>query len=176
MNQQKSNIFQSAWIVDDIESAALLWAKNTGIGPFFVSENKEGVLDDTTYRGEPSPITTKVALAQAGDTQVELIQPMGSYKSAYRDTVPAGTAGFHHIGVWINDLDVGVETYLNNGFEVAASGRKGTVVRFAYIDTSAVFGHMIELVEDTVEIRAFFKMIADAAIDWDGTNPLRYYE
>ena len=34
MNQQKSNIFQSAWIVDDIESAALLWVKNTGIGPF----------------------------------------------------------------------------------------------------------------------------------------------
>ena len=54
MNQQNFNAFQSAWIVDDVESAALLWAKNTGIGPFFVNENNEGALEDTLYRAEPS--------------------------------------------------------------------------------------------------------------------------
>jgi hypothetical protein len=32
---------------------------------------------------------------------------------------------------------------------------------------------MTELVGDNPDIRAFFKMIADSAVDWDGSNPVR---
>ncbi len=175
MKFKQLNAFQSAWVVDDIESAALQWAENTGVGPFFVAEYQEGVIEETMYRGESSPITMKTALAQAGDIQIELIQPTGNFKNAYRDTVPVGKAALHHIAIWSNDLDSDVARYLDKGFEVAASGGAGGVVRFVYIDTSAVLGHMIELVEDTEVIRAVFKIVADSSKNWDGANPVRGY-
>lgn len=175
MKFKQLSAFQSAWVVDDIESAALQWAEFAGVGPFFVSEYHEGDLEQTLYRGTSSPITMKTALAQAGDMQIELIQPTGNARSAYRDTVPVGKTAFHHIGVWSNDLEADVASYLDNGFEVAAKGKAGEVVGFAYIDTSATLGHMIELVEDTQEIRAAFKMIADSSMNWDGMNPIRSF-
>jgi hypothetical protein len=176
MKFKQLNAFQSAWVVDDIEAAALQWAEYAGVGPFFVSEYNEGVLEETTYRGKPSPITMKTALAQAGDMQIELIQPTGNKRSAYRDTVPVGKAAFHHIAIWSNDLGADIAGYLAKGFEVAASGRAGGVVGFVYIDTSAALGHMIELVEDAEEIRSVFNMVADASKNWDGSSPVRSYE
>ncbi len=32
---------------------------------------------------------------------------------------------------------------------------------------------MTELVGENPDIRAFFKMIADSAVGWDGTHPVR---
>jgi hypothetical protein len=175
MIPQQINAFQSAWVVDDIEDAALQWAENTGVGPFFVYEYPEGALEETMYRGKSSPITMKTALAQAGDMQIELIQPTGSIGNAYRDTVPVGKTAFHHIAIWSNDLDADVASYLDKGFEIAARGKGGGVVGFVYIDTSTVLGHMIELVEDKEEIRAVFKMIADSSKNWDGVSPIRHH-
>ncbi len=175
MYSQQLNAFQCAWVVDDIEVAAKQWSYNTGIGPFFVADYQEGVLKETMYRGAPSPITMKTALAQAGDIQIELIQPTGDFDNIYRDTVPVCRAAFHHIAIWSHDMKADVLSYRDKGFEVAARGRAGNVVAFAYIDTSAVLGHMIELVEDTDEIKAVFKMVADASKNWDGTNPVRSY-
>jgi len=168
------NAFQSAWIVDDIDEAARLWAEKTGIGPFFVADYQEGVFE-TSYRGKPAPMTMKTALAQAGSMQIELIQPTGDGPSAYRDTVPMGRPGFHHIALWSNDVDADIALYVEQGFDVAARGRASGIVDFAYIDTSAVLGHMIELVQGSDMIRSVFSGVADAAINWDGTDPVRSY-
>jgi len=173
MQFNQLNAFQSAWVVDDVEAAALRWAETLGVGPFFVSEYHEGLLEDTMYRGKATPITMKTALAQVGDMQIELIQPLGNHSNVYRDTVPVGTTAFHHVGVWSNDLDADATSYVDKGFEIAARGRAGEMAGFVYIDTSAVLGHMTELVKDTNEIRGLFGMIADSSKNWDGTNPVR---
>jgi hypothetical protein len=117
----------------------------------------------------------KTALAQAGSMQIELIQPTGDGPSAYRDTVPMGRPGFHHIALWSNDVDADIALYVEQGFDVAARGRASGIVDFAYIDTSAVLGHMIELVQGSDMIRSVFSGVADAAINWDGTDPVRSY-
>ena len=117
----------------------------------------------------------KTALAQAGDMQIELIQPTGNGPSAYRDTVPIGRSGFHHIALWSNDVNADVARYAEKGFAVAARGNAAGIVQFAYIDTSLVFGHMIELVQENDIVRSVFNTVADAAIGWDGSDPLRAY-
>ncbi|MFK8020455.1 MAG: VOC family protein [Pseudomonadales bacterium] len=175
MNAKQLNAFQSAWVVDDIEVAALHWAEHAGVGPFFVADYHEGVLEESTYRGAPAPITMKTALAQAGDMQIELIQPTGIHRNIYRDTVPVGKPAFHHIAVWTDNFEVDLAKYVDKGFEIAASGRAGGAVRFAYIDTCASLGHMVELVEDTQDVRSVFQMITDASLNWDGSNPVRDY-
>ena len=67
-------IFQSAWVVDDIETACLEWSKKLGIGPFFVNQYGPNEITNTTYRGEPGRFEIIVALAQGGHTQIEVIQ------------------------------------------------------------------------------------------------------
>jgi hypothetical protein len=146
VNNQDRNAFQSAWVVDDIYETANLWAEKTGIGPFF---------------------------AQAGKMQIELIQPTGDMPSAYRDTVPMGRTAFHHIALWSSDVEAGIAGYEEKGFEVATRGNAAGIVQFAYIDTSAVFGHMIELVEKNDIIQGIFDSVATAAIGWDGSEPVR---
>jgi hypothetical protein len=168
------NAFQSAWVVDDIYEAANLWAEKSGIGPFFVAEY-QGDEFEAFYRGKPARMTMKTALAQAGSMQIELIQPTGDDPSAYRDTVPIGRPGFHHIALWSNDVIADIALYAERGFEVAVRASAPGIAEIAYIDTSAVFGHMIELVEGSDVIRSIFSAVADAAIDWDGTDPVRSY-
>ena len=121
-NVNALNVFQSSWVVDDIHEAAVMWAEKTGIGPFYVADYQKGDLVDTFYRGAPSPLTMKTALAQAGDMQIELVQPTGELPGPYRDTVPAGQTGFHHIALWSHDVNADIERYVKNGFEVAAGG------------------------------------------------------
>ena len=174
-NHNNRDAFQSAWVVDDVYEAANLWAEKTGVGPFFVAEYGEGALTDTLYRGAPSTLTMKTALAQAGKMQIELIQPTGDMPGAYRDTVPIGRTAFHHIAFWSGDVEVDIAGYVERGFEVAARGNAGGIVQFAYIDTSAVFGHMIELVEENGIIQGVFESVAEAARGWDGSEPVREF-
>ena len=164
---------QSAWVVDDIDAAVQAWL-TVGIGPFFMVEYTPDLFENSTYRGSPSPISMKIALAQAGDIQIELIQPTGEQKNIYRDTVPAGTTAFHHLCYWTQDLQAEVASLVAQGYEVAASGQvAGGGATFAYVDTSPVLGHMTELLTYSDDIKGLFDMVAAASVDWDGSDPIR---
>mgnify|MGYP001412814102 CR=1 FL=1 len=56
-----------------------------GVGPFFISEFDMGVFSLIGFRGEKSELC-KVAVAPAGNLQIELIESKAS-KSAYTDLV-----------------------------------------------------------------------------------------
>ena len=163
-------VFQNAWVVDDVEAAAMKWVREMGVGPFFVTEYR-GAFDDVTYRGEPGQLEMIVALAQAGHVQIELIQPLVP-RCAYRDSVPQGEMGFHHMCVWSHDMAADAEYFERLGYPAANSASvSGT--RFAYYDTRPLMGCMLEVLAYRPEIEARFKMIADAADGWDGADPLR---
>ena len=102
---------QNAWVVDDIDTAAMHWVENMGVGPFFIAEYNSTILTDTSYRGKPTEITMITALAYAGDCQIELVQPIGKQSNIYRDTVPVGSTGFHHICCWSDDLKADIQHY-----------------------------------------------------------------
>ena len=163
-------IFQNAWVVDDIEAACMQWVSQLGVGPFFVSEYND-VFDDVAYRGEPAPLNMSVALAQAGNVQIELIQPKVE-RCAYRDSVPAGQIGFHHMCVWTHDIAADTAYFESLGYPTANIGRAGET-QFAYYDTRPLMGCMLEVVTQNPGIVARFAQIADAAQDWDGTDPIR---
>ena len=131
---------QSAWVVDDLDAAVDAWLK-VGIGPFFFVEYTPDLFEDSTYRGTPSPISMKIALAQAGDMQIELIEPTGEQANIYRDTVPEGQTAFHHLCYWTDDLEGEIASLGAQGYELAATGTvAGSGATFAYVDTSPVLG------------------------------------
>lgn len=157
-------IIQYAWVVPDLAEAARRWHATTGIGPFLV--NRDLKLDEPRYRGQPSRTRFSTAVAQHGDVQIELVEQLDDSASAYRDTVAAGTTGFHHIAFIAADFAADLAHYTDQGFAVAADGLFGPM-RYAYVDTSATLGHMVEIVEDKPGIRAFFAAVRKAAERWD---------
>ena len=164
-------IFQNAWVVDDVVAEANRWVEQFGVGPFFLADY-EGRLNDVTYRGKPSELSMKVAIAQAGNVQIELIEPTTDAPCAYRDSVELGTIGFHHMCVWTHDIDADTAYFAGLGYEAATTGDAGRT-RFAYYDTRALMGCMLEVVEFHPGIKERFDQIAAAAVDWDGTDPIR---
>lgn len=158
-------IVQLAWVVPALEPAARVWHALSGVGPFLVS--RRIAVEGAHHRGLPSVTAFSTAVAQMGEVQIELVEQHDDTPSAYRDTIAAGTTGFHHIAIIAPDFDAALAYHTGRGFAVAAHGRFGPM-RYAYVDTAAALGHMIEIVEDKPAIRAFFAAVRRAAERWDG--------
>ena len=158
-------IVQLSWIVPDLAAAIQHWHATLGVGPFLISRNI--TLDNPRHRGVPVRTQFSMALAQSGDMQIELVEQHDDTPSAYRDTVPAGTTAFHHVAIIADDYPAALAHYAAQGFETAADGLFGDM-HFCYIDTSATLGHMVEIIEDTPAIRAFFAAVREAGETWDG--------
>jgi len=163
-------VFQNAWVVDDYEATCMKWVKEMGVGPFFVSEYTNQ-FTDILYRGEPAELSMFVALAQAGPVQIEIIQPTVE-RCAYRDGVPAGADGFHHMCVWTHDIEADTEYFEALGYPAANRAKAGDI-QFAYYDTRPLMGCMLEVVNQADSLMERFAMIARAAEGWDGKDPIR---
>lgn len=163
-------VFQNAWVVDDVEAACMQWVDKLGVGPFYVTEYTDQ-FSEITYRGQPAELSMFVAIAQAGPVQIEIIQPTVE-RCAYRDSVPVGTSGFHHMCVWTHDIDADTAYFEKLGYPTANRGRAGDIV-FAYYDTRPLMDCMLEVVTQSDSLVERFAMIAAAAENWDGKNPIR---
>ncbi len=161
----RPEIIQYAWVVPDLEAGIRHWHAVMGVGPFLI--NRDIKVAGQLYRGKPSETRFSTAVAQSGSAQIELVQQLDDGPSAFRDTVATGTTGFHHVAFIAEDFDAALGHYTGQGFAAAAEGRFGDM-RYAYVDTAAAAGRMIEIVEDKPAIRAFFGAIRKAAERWDG--------
>jgi hypothetical protein len=161
--------FQSAWIVDDLDTAVQQWLA-TGVGPFYVFRNV--VLDKIDHRGTLTSMNISYAMAQAGPMQIELVFQHDDRPSAYRDVYRTGESGFHHIGCIVEDYDAAVREYTSRGIELAAKYVSGDV-RVAYVDARKQLGFMIEIVEDRPSVRDSHAKIREASLHWDGRDPIR---
>ncbi|MGD1955492.1 MAG: VOC family protein [Sphingomonadales bacterium] len=167
-------VFQNAWVVPDLDTAMRHWVDVMKVGPFFVAEHKDSIVD-VMHRGVAGALSMKVALAQAGPVQIELIEVLSEGPNCYRDIYAPGQGGFHHMCVWTHDIDADTAYYAGKGIAAATQGRLVGSIRFAYYDTFAALGGMIEVIEHTPEVEAMFGAVRDASIDWDGADPIRQF-
>lgn len=160
-------ILQNAYVVNDIDAAILHWHRTFNIGPFFLTRHVS--VEKSTYRGTHTPIDFSVAIAQAGDVQVELIQQHCTSPSGFRDMYPAGSEGHHHIAVFADNYDEEVARYAQQAAPVATSGVFGGA-RFCYVDARETIGVFVEILEENAGIRAYFDQIRTTANDprWVG--------
>ena len=158
---------QTGWVVTDLDDAVKRWV-SMGVGPFFVL--RQVTADPFSIGGEPAILDIAVGLAQAGGIQIELIQPNDDRPSPYRETYLAG-GGFHHFAARVDNLTSALEERRSHGAVVA----QGTSMdmSFAYLDTRPSMGCMTELMEVGPQVDGLFKMIGDASVDWDGSEPVR---
>ena len=162
---------QMCWVVPDIHAAMRAWTSASGVGPFFLFDTI--TFGEPRYRGQPSECADiTAAMAQAGELQIELVCQNDDRPSFWRDVVPAGHTGLHHMAVYSKNYDADLDGYTAAGIAVAFSGlMMGN--RVCWLDTTRELGFMIELIEANAVADAVFGQFRAAAQDWDGREPVR---
>jgi len=172
VSQPDGTVMQIAYVVDDMEAALGQWLDRMKVGPFFVLRSLEVL--DKRYRGSPTDVDLDIALGYCGNVCVELIQQNCRSPSVYRELLDSKGSGFHHWGLFAESFDTEVDRYRQQGHALAFSGAVAIGGRFAYLDTVAELGGMIELIEATPGVRELFANLENASLQWDGTDPVRY--
>lgn len=105
-------------------------------------------MPDLGLRGEPASYEMNIALWGEGP-QIELIEPVRG-PSIYHEWLEQHGPGLHHIGMYVEDLDVGLTEMARDGHEPVQWGRGYGETGdggFAYFDTRDLFGIYTELIE-----------------------------
>lgn len=161
---------QVAYAVPDARRAAVRWAGELGAGPFFLRSHIP--LTDVCYRGGPGHFDHSSAYGQWGEVMVELVQDHGDGPSVVRERFTVDQSGLHHLAFIVDDLDATTAALGEQGYELAMSARASTT-RFHFLDAVADLGHMLELYQGSDHLRGFYAMVRDAAVGWDGADPVR---
>ena len=140
---------QIALVVRDLDAAVRRYWEMLGVGPWKVYTYGPPLVRDMTYRGKAQEYRMRLALAQMGPLVVELIQPL-SDRNIYVEHLDRKGEGLHHLGIIVPSLDRGVAEAERQGFTVLQSGRgygRFGDGGFAYFDTEASLGVILELIE-----------------------------
>ncbi|HZT90116.1 MAG TPA: VOC family protein [Stellaceae bacterium] len=161
---------QMGFVVRDIERAMRHWIEVCGVGPWFYADRLP--LTAFRYKGRPYDIHISVALANSGDVQLELIQQRDDTPSLYRDFLAAGHEGLQHWSSWPENYHELRERALARGWTI---GQEGESERgpFIYFLEEGHPGTIIEMSEATPTRTRIFDAVREAAIGWDGSDPIR---
>lgn len=176
MSKRFGPIGQLGIVVRDLDAAMRYWTETMGVGPFFVL-NELGVLE-FNYLGEPLDLEetfdTRIALANSGPLQIELIHQCSPQRTSYTDFLDAGHEGLHHVGYFCENYDEVLRDSLEAGRVVEQNGvLLGPEGKFAYLASSGHPGTIEELIAVHDGNRELFQTIADSAVNWNGTDPIR---
>jgi catechol 2,3-dioxygenase-like lactoylglutathione lyase family enzyme len=159
-------VVQIAYAVPDAESAARRWAVRHRAGPFFLARRIP--VDDVVVRGVPGVFAHTSAYGQWGGLMVELVQRDSDDPSPLTEL----PCGLHHLAFFVDDLDAASSALGTAGVPLAMSARAGET-RFLFHDARADLGHFLELYEPSSRLLGFYAMVRDAALGWDGRDPVR---
>jgi len=165
-------IRQNGYVVRDIRAAMDHWINVLGVGPWFYIDRVR--TDYFRHRGESSDVEMSIALANSGDLQIELIQQRNDAPSMYREFLDSGREGLQHVAYWTKDYPALYERALSLGYRIGHEGQiSGEQGRFAYFDTGAHPGTVIEISDISGGKGRFFERVKEAAASWDGLEPIR---
>ncbi len=163
-------IHHLGYVVEDLHRDVPRFAAATGAGPFFAMEHIP--FDEVTYQGEPAVYDHSSAFGAWGPLIVELTQVHEARPAGLRDTLVLAGAGVGHVAWLVDALDDEVARLETKGLTPFHAGRTGPASA-VWLDGGDVFGHPVEVLERRDELLGFYAMVRDAAVGWDGSEPLR---
>jgi Glyoxalase/Bleomycin resistance protein/Dioxygenase superfamily len=162
-------IIQVAYTVQDLERAALHWATAYGAGPFFLFE-KAPVTDVLDRDGNPGVVELGAAVGQWGPVQVELIRWDRVEPGPVADALTA--PGFNHVAYFSTDPDAEADRLEAEGVPLLVSLKFGPAT-VRWHDGRGTTGSFVEHFPCDEAIEGLFRMVAEAAEGWDGSDPVR---
>lgn len=167
-------VVQQGYVVPDVEVAIAHWLAR-GVGPFFL-QDIEGFSGQ--YDGRPIEAAMRAGFAFSGDQQIEVITPLGSHPSIYKDYLQThAEGGLQHLAFWVDDIDATLAALAATGARFKVWQRYGEAPDYAahaYIDSEEQPGVMMQLMARSAFYDLFFGLMREAADSWDGvTDPVR---
>ena len=118
-----SRLLHIGVVVKDIEKAVKR-LESLGIGPFKPLPLPPMRGEKPLFRGKPIDPNEehKLLIADMGDTQLELIEPVRG-SSPYQEFLDSKGEGIHHLTFAVDDVDKEVAEFTARGVKVILSGR-----------------------------------------------------
>lgn len=138
------DVLQVGLVVRDLKKSMETYWTLLGIGPWKIYTYAPPMLREATLRGTRTEYSMRIACAQAGPTQLELIEPLNG-PSIYKEHLAAKGEGLHHIQSRIesNIQDV-LAAFAARGIGVLMGGKFGEG-EFYYLDTESTLGVIYEI-------------------------------
>jgi len=141
-------IKQLGIVVEDVEEIAKNYWELFGVGPWTLIDFKPPHLANVTLHGiaihDNVDVHIKAAIAQFGDMQIELLQPVHG-PSTYIEFFKTRGQGIHHMSFdRIEDHDEMISGFNRIGIETESSGLLGGTITFTYMATQKDLGTIFE--------------------------------
>ncbi len=143
------DIAQICIIVPDIDKAVENFWDVFGIGPWNFYTYGKPLVKRMTRNGKPAEYKMRVALANAGNMRIELIEPLEG-DTVYKEFVDKHGYGVHHLGVLTENMAESIKQAEDAGMAMTQDGAgfgPDDDGHYAYIDTEELIGTTIELIE-----------------------------
>jgi Glyoxalase/Bleomycin resistance protein/Dioxygenase superfamily len=171
--QRLGAVAQLAYVVEDLDAAIAQCIGDLGAGPFFVINHflQPGL---QTYRGQVSTADLRIAMGFAGQTWLELMQPLDNEPSIYREVIETKGYGLHHHGIACADVEAARARYEADGWSECYRSPVPTGGDVVFLENEhAAVPVFIELLPVTAGMDVHFTGFWKAAQGWDGTDPIR---
>lgn len=113
---ENGKICQVCFVVESLERAAEYYWKDFGFGPWYFWDFEPPDLRDFYYKGiKVENSAFRIALAQIGPIQYELIEPMYGIGIQREFLEKNGGDGFHHIKIYYEDIPKAKEMFKKKG-------------------------------------------------------------
>lgn len=142
-----NKVEQLAIVVKDLDAAAEAYCRLLGVEKPPVIQSGPSELTQVVFEGQPTEADSKYMFINTPLLQLELIEP-GVSPSTWKKHLDTQGEGVHHISFVVKDMDEKIKLLEDIGYPVIQRGNfwngKG---RYAYMDTTATFKVIIELLE-----------------------------
>jgi catechol 2,3-dioxygenase-like lactoylglutathione lyase family enzyme len=146
-------IVQIGIVVHDIEASARHLCALFGCDMPPIRQTAGHAQAETTFNGQPSEATAKLAFFDAGQLQIELIQP-DEQPSTWRNHLDDKGESVHHIAFKVRDTGETVQRLESLGIPMVQQGlfsnRDGV---YTYLDSVPQIGVTLELLESFGTVR-----------------------
>jgi methylmalonyl-CoA/ethylmalonyl-CoA epimerase len=122
MKVEDGKIYQVCEVVRDLESTAERYWKTMGFGPWYFWDFIPPKLYDYYYKGVKVEAGFRIAVAQIGQMEYELTQPLFGL-GIHRDFLDQRGEGIHHVKIFYKDIQKAIDDYRKKGIYVLQEGK-----------------------------------------------------
>jgi len=117
-----TKVVQVAMVVTSVEASVRRYWEDLGVGPWKLYTLNPSNTSDMTFHGRPVQHSFRAALANIGDIEWELIEPLDN-RSVYAEHLSTHGEGLHHVAFDVEDFEEATKELTSKGYETVQSGR-----------------------------------------------------
>jgi methylmalonyl-CoA/ethylmalonyl-CoA epimerase len=138
-----ADTLQVAVIVRDLDAAVRRYNDEYGVGPWMIFEFNPDTIDDMAIDERPVDYAMRLAVANLGRLQFELIEPLDD-KTIYAKHLAEHGEGLHHVALAVDDYAEAEKTLRAKGHHIIMGGNHQGVT-YSYFSTEKALGFPVEL-------------------------------